>query len=283
MLVPAFNQQAIGFVVGGRTERKWFNHGGANAGYRCLMFVYQDGRDGAVVMTNSDNGDRLHNEIMRTIAHEYGWPDLAPPERVLNAVDPETFDRYVGAYQFPNGTVFVFWRDGAQVHSRVWGQGVVDLFSTSEQEYFTKEVDARLTFSETTVTTFQNDVAQTATRMDGAVGRAQLEWSIATEKRFREQRLAPESEAALRRLIAGLASGRPTYDEMGPMLAQITREQLPALHDSVLRFGPVQTITFKRVLPTGMELYEVKFDDAVREFGILLQADGRTFAARFAP
>jgi hypothetical protein len=198
-------------------------------------------------------------------------------------VDPETFDRYVGAYQFPNGTVFVFWRDGAQVHSRVWGQGVVDLFSTSEQEYFTKEVDARLTFSETTVTTFQNDVAQTATRMDGAVGRAQLEWSIATEKRFREQRLAPESEAALRRLIAGLASGRPTYDEMGPMLAQITREQLPALHDSVLRFGPVQTITFKRVLPTGMELYEVKFDDAVREFGILLQADGRTFAARFAP
>ena len=283
MLVPAFNQQSIGFVVGGRTERKWFNHGGANFGYRCLMYVYQDGRDGAVVMTNDDNGDRLHNEIMRTIAYEYGWPDYSPPERVLNAVDPQTFDRYAGAYQFPNGSIFTFWRDGAQIRTRIWGQGAVDLFPTSEQEYFAKVVDARLTFAGETAILFQNDIAQTMKRMDPADGLAQLDWSIATDKRFKEQTPAPQSEAALRRLIAGLASGTPSYDEMVPALAQLTRQYLPTLHDSVLRFGPVQTIAFKRVLPTGMDIYEVKFDAATRDFGILLQADGRTFAAQFTP
>jgi CubicO group peptidase (beta-lactamase class C family) len=49
MLTPAFNQQAIGLIVGGSTARKFFNHGGINEGYRCLLVAYEDG-DGAVVM-----------------------------------------------------------------------------------------------------------------------------------------------------------------------------------------------------------------------------------------
>jgi CubicO group peptidase (beta-lactamase class C family) len=43
MLTPVNNQQAIGFVVGGSTDRKYFNHGGVNFGYRCLLVAYQEG------------------------------------------------------------------------------------------------------------------------------------------------------------------------------------------------------------------------------------------------
>jgi CubicO group peptidase (beta-lactamase class C family) len=83
MLTPVYNRQGLGLVMGGSAAHKYFNHGGANEGYRCYLVAYE-AEDGAVVMTNSDSGDLLIPEILRTIAHEYRWADFAPPERTLN-------------------------------------------------------------------------------------------------------------------------------------------------------------------------------------------------------
>jgi hypothetical protein len=143
----------------------------------------------------------------------------------------------MGAYQFANGTVFTFRREGAQVRSRIVGQGPVD-------------------------------------------DRAELDWSIATAKRYQAQTPAAGSEAALRRLIVGLASNTPPYDEMVPALAQVARENLPALHQLTPEFGALRTLVFKRVEPSGMDMYEAQYANGTREFGTLLQADGRIFAAQ---
>lgn len=282
MLVPAFNKQAIAFVVGGRTERKYFSHGGITAGYRCLMVAYQDG-DGAVIMTNSDSGEALLQELTRTIAHEYGWPDLAPPDRVLNAVDPKSFDRYVGAYRFQNGRIFTFWREGTQIRSRISGQSAVDLFPTAANEYFARIVDARVKFSAGSVVLLQNDIEQTVQRLDDAAGRAAFDWSLATEKRIRETTTAPGSEAALRSWIAGLASNTPPYDNMSAGFAQVVRQQLATLHGTVIKFGALEALTFKRVAASGWDFYEAKFANATHEFGILMQEDGKIFGAQFDP
>ena len=141
MLGTVIRNQAIGFQVGGRSDRKFFRHDGANDGYRCLLVAYEDG-DGAAIMISSDNGDPLLCEIMGTIAHEYHWPDYAPPEWAVSKVDPKSVHRYEGAYRLPNGMVFSFWREGEQVHSRIVGQRMVDLFPSAEQDYFAKVVDA---------------------------------------------------------------------------------------------------------------------------------------------
>jgi hypothetical protein len=37
--------------------------------------AYVNSTQGAIVMTNSDNGFELIQEIVRSIAKEYGWPD----------------------------------------------------------------------------------------------------------------------------------------------------------------------------------------------------------------
>jgi len=37
--------------------------------------AYNDGDD-VVIMTNGDNGSQLASEIQRSVAREYGWPDL---------------------------------------------------------------------------------------------------------------------------------------------------------------------------------------------------------------
>jgi len=288
MLAPAFDQQAIGLVVGGSAARPWFNHGGSNAGYRCLLVAYQDG-DGAVIMTNSENGHELIVEILRTIAHEYAWPDYAPPERTLATVESQSFDRYVGAYRFASGATVTFWRNEGHIKSRIWGQPAVAMFPTSEREYFLKAVDARWVFStgvedaDVAATLYQDGHEQLAKRLDDVEGRPALDVSIATEERFKEQTPAPGSEAALRRLIAGLVSGKPDYEDMRPGFAEIVRRKLSELQASLARLGSVQSFSFEGVGPAGDDAYSVKFEHGARDFHILLLPDGRIHAAQFSP
>lgn len=285
MLMPAYNQQAIGLIVGGSTARKYFNHGGVNFGYRCLFVAYEDG-DGVVVMTNSDNGDSVIRDIIRTVAYEYGWPDYAPPVRTLATIDPKSFDSYVGAYRFASRQTVTFWRDGDHFKNRIFGQPVIELFPTSEHEYFERVVDARWIFPTTdhlTVTLDQNNREQVVKRLSDVEGRALLDFSMATEKRFLDQTPATGSESALRRLIAGLASGVPNYDEMVPAYAEINRQQLAMLQASLERLGTVESVAFKNVGAAGQDVYEVTFEHGAREFRILLEPDGRVHAAEFSP
>lgn len=51
-----------------------FKHAGSNAGFRCLMVACRDTPQSAVVMTNSDSGGALTQEVVAAIAREYGWP-----------------------------------------------------------------------------------------------------------------------------------------------------------------------------------------------------------------
>jgi len=74
MLTPGLHNQGIGLGVGGSPQHRFFEHGGANEGYRCNLMAYNSG-DGVVIMTNGDNGGEIAQEIQRRVAREYGWPD----------------------------------------------------------------------------------------------------------------------------------------------------------------------------------------------------------------
>ena len=67
--------QGIGFRLEGVGPSTRFSHHGGNDGYRAFIVAYVDSGEGAIVMTNSDNGAELIQEIVRSIAKEYGWPD----------------------------------------------------------------------------------------------------------------------------------------------------------------------------------------------------------------
>jgi CubicO group peptidase (beta-lactamase class C family) len=278
MLTPVIEHWGLGPALGGSPSQPYFAHNGGNEGYRCILVAYENG-DGAVVMTSSDRGDALMTEIMRTIAHEYAWPDFAPRERVLSAIDPASFDRYVGAYRFASGATVTFWRDGSHFTSRIWGQPVADIFPTSQSEYFVKVVDARWVFSSgaddsAQAILYQNKQEQIVEKLNGPEGRAALELSIATEKRFQEQKATPGTEAALRRLIEAVAAGMPNYDEMTPQFAEVIRPLASSLQTTLKNLGPLQSLTFTDVRPAGSDAYDAKFENAIRKITIRLDADG---------
>ncbi len=77
-VVPEFGSFSLGLLVRSRNGARWFTHNGGNEGYRCLIYAYLDAGEGAVVMTNSDNGMQLAEEIIYAIAKEYAWPEFVP-------------------------------------------------------------------------------------------------------------------------------------------------------------------------------------------------------------
>jgi hypothetical protein len=170
MLTATLNDQGLGPGLGGSAGKRFFNHGGANEGYRCNLIAYNQG-DGLVVMTNSDSGGQLASDILRTVAREYGWPDFQPVERVVAKVDPAAFDRYTGAYQLSPAATLTITRDGDQLSAQLTGQPKFPIFPQSERSFFLKVVDAQLEFDpgdkSPAVTLHQNGRDQRAPRVDG--------------------------------------------------------------------------------------------------------------------
>lgn len=57
---------------------RYFQHNGANEGFRCVYYGSFEGGEGVVVMVNSDDG-RILNEVLASVATVYGWKEFYHP------------------------------------------------------------------------------------------------------------------------------------------------------------------------------------------------------------
>lgn len=144
MLTKQSGDYGLGIGIGGEGRNATFSHGGSNEGFKCMLFAYAETGQGAVVMTNGDQGSQLANEILRSIAHEYGWPDYKPTERALAKVNPEIFKTYAGEYEV-NGKVTITTENG-KLYLQAPGQPKAELYPSSETEYFMMTDNIRIVF-----------------------------------------------------------------------------------------------------------------------------------------
>jgi CubicO group peptidase (beta-lactamase class C family) len=144
MLTPHANNWGLGPAVTEDASR--FGHGGANEGFRCQFMAFiEDGR-GAVVMSNSDSGAQLVEEVLRTIWHVYGWTGLEPTVKVVAEIDPSIYAQVTGDYEFPEvGIVSLEWVDG-RLWARAPGQEPVELLPESQTDFFVRDNGAGVTF-----------------------------------------------------------------------------------------------------------------------------------------
>src|SRR3712207_1884831 len=91
MLTPGIGGWGLGVAISG--DSLSFSHGGANEGFRGTFVGFTTRDQGAVVMTNSDLGGFVAEELLLAIAKEYGWPGYKPREIVPVAVTPEVLNR----------------------------------------------------------------------------------------------------------------------------------------------------------------------------------------------
>ena len=146
MMIAGQGNWGLGLQIGGSASNPYFSHGGVNAGYESLFVGYEQNGEGAVVMTNAQNGSRLASEVMGSIAAEYGWPDFHPIVHAGIKVDPSILASYVGTYQLtPDFSITVTFENG-KLMALATHQSIVQLFPESQTEFFLKVVDAQLEF-----------------------------------------------------------------------------------------------------------------------------------------
>jgi len=111
MLTPVRGTYALGLDI--QDKGQGFGHNGSNMGFKSLMVGATERGDGAVILTNGDNGDELAAGLLRAIAHEYKWASNQTVIRPTVALTPQARKALVGKYRIAGlGDFNVAERDG---------------------------------------------------------------------------------------------------------------------------------------------------------------------------
>ena len=85
----------------------------------------------------------------------------------------------------------------------------------------------------------------------------------------------PGTEAVLRSLVAGLASGSPDYDRLAPQFAEVVRRDLPMTHAMFSGLGELKSVTFRGRGAGGDDAYNLVFAKGEVIMSAALDAEGR--------
>jgi DNA-binding CsgD family transcriptional regulator len=91
------------------------------------------------------------------------------------------------------------------------------------------------------------------------------------------------TEAALRTLVAGLASGSPDYDKLSPRFAEVVRRDLPRTQPLFASLGELKSVTFRERGAMGDDAYDLVFANGVVIMSAALDAEGRMDGGFFRP
>ncbi len=136
MLTAGIGNWGLGLEIGGAGANPYFSHRGVNEGFQSNFVAYEKNGEGAAVMTNSDNGSQLADEVMHSIAAEYKWPDWQPTVRTAIKVDEKTLATYVGTYALaPNFDIGITLENG-QLMTQATGQNKFPVYAETESKFF---------------------------------------------------------------------------------------------------------------------------------------------------
>ena len=94
---------------------------------------------------------------------------------------------------------------------------------------------------------------------------------------------AAGTEAALRRLVAGLASGSPDYDKLSPQFAEVVRRDLSRTHPLFSGMGELKSMTFRGRGARGDDAYNLVFAHGEVMMSAALDAEGRMTGGLLQP
>jgi CubicO group peptidase (beta-lactamase class C family) len=154
MLSRQAGEYGLGFAVQQGDGWTAFSHGGANEGFRANFYAFADRGQGAIIMTNGDNGGPLMAEMMRAVAVEYGWPTQRPVVRDVAPIAAARVASLAGTYSTrvnDNVMTVRFTADGATLHSVGAPVGTRVLHHAGEDGFF--PLDANMTVA------FERDAA----------------------------------------------------------------------------------------------------------------------------
>jgi CubicO group peptidase (beta-lactamase class C family) len=106
-LTRQVDNAGLGIHLQGEGPTLRARHGGNMVGFIAHLVFYPNVGKGAVVMSNSEGGRWLNQELIAAIAHEYEWPGY-PVRRSLGTVPPDKLNEVVGVYSLDSSPKITF-------------------------------------------------------------------------------------------------------------------------------------------------------------------------------
>jgi CubicO group peptidase (beta-lactamase class C family) len=73
MLKPQIDQVGLGFFLGQYKNLQEFGHNGDDEGFQALLIMFADSGNGIAIMGNSANAISVGEQLVQSVAKEYGW------------------------------------------------------------------------------------------------------------------------------------------------------------------------------------------------------------------
>lgn len=98
MMTPVRDNWGLGLALWTGSAPR-FGHDGVNPGYESFMIAYAGKGEGIVVLTNGGDGRRLMGEVVRAVATDYGWPEIAAPATKEKTLSLAELSRAAGHFE----------------------------------------------------------------------------------------------------------------------------------------------------------------------------------------
>jgi CubicO group peptidase (beta-lactamase class C family) len=155
MLTPVLADYGLGLELGADSAHGYFTKGGDTHGFVGYIVAYDTRGDGAVVLTNGDQGVELTREIVRSIAAVYDWPDFRSAQLSPVALSDAKRKEILGTYDIGHyGTFSIAERPDRQMMLLFPGSAPEPLVARSSNEFieltdgteiqFNKHTDGKL-------------------------------------------------------------------------------------------------------------------------------------------
>lgn len=153
VLSPAMTEQMLtpivepylgmGLFLEKKGDADYFQHGGSTEGFRAKIFAHKSDGYGVVIMTNSNTGTPLINEILTSVALEYNWENFPPREVPVN---PGNYDPFLGEFKIRSNLKLVISKKDGRLFSKLTGRPKKELFPLSEDRFFVKISNVEVQF-----------------------------------------------------------------------------------------------------------------------------------------
>jgi CubicO group peptidase (beta-lactamase class C family) len=146
MLSAQVENYGFGFLAEGGGDDVVFSLRAKTRGYACAMVLYPGKGQGAVIMTNSDNGALVIQEVLCALSEAYRWPHFKPEEKAVLRLDPETYAAYEGRYEVNPSYSLDVSREDYYLVIRPTGQAATKFYAEGQTLFYSIDPYIRIQF-----------------------------------------------------------------------------------------------------------------------------------------
>jgi CubicO group peptidase (beta-lactamase class C family) len=148
-VIQGTTEMALGLFLERHGAEVYFGHGGQDVGFIASLLADRDGGYGVAIMTNSDGrAGPLINEIMMSVAKEYGWTGYLPAPHDVISLDAKALAAFPGRYMVDSNRTLTVSLEGGRLMGKETGEPVFELMPISAAEFIRLEAPVTYTFAD---------------------------------------------------------------------------------------------------------------------------------------